>query len=360
MLCRMLLMWKSLAYSFNRYLSPVITIIGFLLLNVLNTIGLILDNVLFPSIHKVKISKPIVIVGNPRSGTTFMHRFLVDQGFGAGMRIWKMLYPSLSLQKLVKPFLPLMEKISPARHHISKIHRTNLTAVETDDPALLFRFFDGFFVYGFFLAWAKNDLKSMFDPSIRDTSNRDFNYLEKIWSRNLISEGKARAIPKLFSLSVRIPQFIDKFPDAKIVYMVRDPMETVPSGLSLVTSVLDKRFGFWSLQKEKRQLYINRLYSGLLDLSQTFCDDFINDKFPRKNLKIVPYQRLMNDFERLMNEISEFVEVPLTEQLIKVISETGAKQRSYKSDHVYDLKRFGLSKEMILNDYKRIYDTFLS
>ena len=192
MLCRMLLMWKSLAYSFNRYLSPVITIIGFLLLNVLNTIGLILDNVLFPSIHKVKISKPIVIVGNPRSGTTFMHRFLVDQGFGAGMRIWKMLYPSLSLQKLVKPFLPLMEKISPARHHISKIHRTNLTAVETDDPALLFRFFDGFFVYGFFLAWAKNDLKSMFDPSIRDTSNRDFNYLEKIWSRNLISEGKAR------------------------------------------------------------------------------------------------------------------------------------------------------------------------
>ena len=33
--------------------------------------------------------------------------------------------------------------------------------------------------------------------------------------------------------------------------MVRDPMETVPSGLSLVTGVLDGRFGFWALPEEK-------------------------------------------------------------------------------------------------------------
>ena len=56
---------------------------------------------------------------------------------------------------MLKPFIPLLEKVSPARFHAHAAHETNLTAVETDDPALLFRYFDGLFLYGFFLAWAQ-------------------------------------------------------------------------------------------------------------------------------------------------------------------------------------------------------------
>lgn len=359
MLYRMLLMWNALFFSFNKKISPFFTMIGFIFLNFINSIGFALDHIFFPAIRKVKISKPIVIVGNPRSGTTFMQRFLEENGFGAGMRIWKMLYPSLTLQKLIKPFLPFMERISPARHHVSVIHKTSLTAIETDDPALLFRYFDGFFVYGFFLAWAKEDLKYMFDPDNRDTSKRDFKYLEKMWIRNLISEEKERVIPKSFSLSVRIPQFFEKFPDARILYMVRDPLATVPSSLSLVTSVLDNRFGFWNLAEEKRQKYIDRLYSGLLDLSSSFHKDFIQGKIPKKSLKIVRYNRMMNDFENLMIEIMEFTEEPLSENLINIFKETAEKQRAYKSEHKYDLDKFGLNEEKIRKDYAPIYETFL-
>jgi hypothetical protein len=236
-----------------------------------------------------------------------------------------------------------MEKISPARHHSSIIHETSLTGIETDDPALLFRYFDGFFVYGFFLAWAKEDLKYMFDPANRDTSERDFSYLKNIWIRNLVSEKQERIIPKIFSLSVRIPQFLKKFPDAKILYLIRDPLATVPSGLSLVTGVLDNRFGFWNLSEDKRQRYIDRLYSGLLDLSLSFHRDFISGAIPQENIKIVKYDRMMDDFENLMDEILEFVgESP---------SESG---------HKYDLNKFGLNEDKIRKDYALIYDTFLA
>ncbi|MBN1479502.1 sulfotransferase [candidate division KSB1 bacterium] len=360
MLSRMLLMWKALSYSFNKRISPLFTIIGFSLLRAINSLGLALDYIFFPKVRKVKISEPIVIVGNPRSGTTFLQRFMVDNHFGTGMRLWKMLYPSLTFQTLLKPLVPLLEKFSPAKHHAAAAHKTSLTGIETDDPALFFRFFDGFFAYGFFLAWAKEDLREMFDPRIRDTSERDFAYLEKMWIRNLIGEKKKRMIPKLFSLTVRIPQFLQKFPDAKILYMVRDPLSTVPSGMSLVTGVLDGRFGFWSLPEEKRQRYIDRLYNGLLDLSLRFHEDYINEKIPHNHLMIVTYDRLMTDFDKLMTEIIEFIGVPLTEELMETIKATAENQRNFKSKHKYDLEKFGLTEERIRADYAPIYETFLT
>jgi hypothetical protein len=353
-------MWKALSFSFNKKLSPLVTITGFLILNVINTIGLGLDHIFFPGFRKKSISKPLVIVGNPRSGTTFIQRFLVKNGLGTGMRIWKMLYPSLTFQTLIKPFLPIMEKVSPARHHSSVIHETSLNGIETDDPALLFRYFDGFFVYGFFLAWAEEDLKDMFDPKNRDTSERDFSYLRKIWKRNLVGEKEDRMVPKIFSLSVRIPQFLKQFPDAKILYLVRDPLSTVPSGLSLVTGVLDNRFGFWNLSDEKRQKYIERLYNGLLELSLTFHEHYVSGTIPKESIKIVQYDRMMKDFDNLMEEILEFAEESPGEDFKQIINETSAKQKAYKSEHKYDLDKFGLTEEKIRKDYAPIYDAFLS
>ncbi|MBN1560880.1 sulfotransferase [candidate division KSB1 bacterium] len=359
MLYRMLMMWRALSHSFNYKISPLFTIIAFLMLRGLNAVGLALDGIFFPQVRRVKIVKPIVIVGNPRSGTTFLQRFLVEHDFGAGMRLWKMLFPALTLQTLVKPLLPILERFSPAKHHASAAHKTSLTGIETDDPALFFHYFDGFFAYGFFLAWAKQDLRALFDPAIRDTSQRDFAFLEKMWIRTLISEKKSRMIPKLFSLTVRIPPFLQKFPDAKILYMVRDPLSTVPSGMSLVTGALDGRFGFWSLPEEKRRRYISRLYNGFLDLSLRFQQDYVNGNIPRESVMVVPYDRLMTDFDNLMLEIMDFIEVTPASDLMAAIQMTAEKQRHYRSDHQYDLAKFGLSEEKIREDYAPIYATFL-
>ncbi|NQT26971.1 sulfotransferase [candidate division KSB1 bacterium] len=359
MLKRMLLVHHVIGSTFHKWISPVFTGIGLFTLHCIVSLGMALDHLFFPSLRKVKIVKPIIVVGNPRSGTTFLQRFLVDNHFGAGMRIWKMIYPSLTLQALIKPLLPLMEKFSPARHHAAAAHQTSLTGIETDDPSLMFRYFDGFFLYGFFLAWAKDDLRSMFDPDVRDTADRDFAWLEKMWRRNLIGEKRSRVTSKLFSLGIRVPRFLQKFPDAKILYMVRDPLQTVPSGLSLVTGVLDGRFGFWSLSEAKRQHYINRLYDAFLELSMRFYEDYTQGRIPKENVLIVPFPRIMQDFDKLANEILTFVEVEPTPDLIKAIEETAEKQRQFKSKHAYDLAKFGLDEDKIRKDYAPIYDTFL-
>ena len=142
--------------------------------------------------------------------------------------------------------------------------------------------------------------------------------------------------------------------------MVRDPLSVIPSGLSLVTGVLDGWFGFWSLPESKRKHYIDRLYKALVELQIRFHDDWINNKIDKTKVGIVQYNRMMTDFDGLMDEILAFVDHDRDPKLIQQIKETANKQRAYKSNHKYDLSKFGITEEQIKSDCAVIYDTFLS
>jgi hypothetical protein len=253
-----------------------------------------------------------------------------------------------------------LEFISPARHHSTKAHKTSLTSVETDDVSLLFRYFDGFFLYGFFLTFDEEDLFEWVDPKIRDTSKRDFNWFETMWTRNMISNKGERYIGKLFSLSGNLPAFIDRFPDAKILYMIRDPLNVIPSGLSLVTGVLDKKFNFWTLNKKIRDRFIQRLYKALIQLLNRFHDDWSTGKIDKKKVLIIPFDDIMSNFESVMDNIMEFVDFQENDEIKKTIQNTAKNQRRYKSEHKYNLEKFGLTEEQIRKDCANIYRTFLN
>jgi hypothetical protein len=345
---------------FGAWFSPIITGILISVLRIAIGVGRILDIIFFPSAINKSLKKPVMIVGNPRSGTTFLHRYLVKSGMGVGSQLWQMLYPSILLQKMIKPFLPLLEKISPTRHHSTAAHKTSLQSVETDDAALFFRFIDGFFLYGFILSWTKENLFNWVDPLVRNTSDRDYNWMESIWLRNQFMAGSDRTVGKLFSLSANLPRFLERFPDSKILYISRDPLAVIPSGLSLVTGVLDKRFGFWTLSEQKRSHFINRLYHGLVQLLLRFHSDWTAGNIDKSKVMIVPFDRMMSDFDTLMNEILEFIEHSPSEELKKDILATAEKQRSFESKHKYDLDKFGLTAEQIQSDCAPIYETFIN
>ena len=352
--------YLTIGNTFGTWFSPVITGMLISILRIIVGIARMADRVFFPGAFKIPLKNPIMIVGNPRSGTTFLHRYLVNNGIGTGSQLWQMLYPSILLQKILRPILPFMEKVSPARHHSTAAHKTSLQSIETDDVAIFFRFFDGFFLYGFILSWAKENLFSWVDPKERNTSKRDYKWLESIWLRNQYLAGNDRTVGKLFSLSANLPRFLERFPDSKILYIIRDPLSVIPSGLSLVTGVLDKRFGFWSLPEKKRSHFINRLYHGLVQLLLRFHSDWTSGKVDKSRVIIIPFDRMMNDFDNLMLEILEFTNHNPSEKLRNDILDTADKQRKFKSEHKYDLEKFGLSAQQIKKDCAPIYETFLN
>jgi len=348
-----------LGKNFSAWISPFFTGTLIFFLRLFVGAGRFIDRILYRSLKK-PLTNPIIIVGNPRSGTTFLHRFLIKHKIGSGSQLWQMIYPSISIQKLMKPFLPVLEKISPARHHSTKAHKTSLSSVETDDVSLLFRYLDGFFFYGFFLTFDDEDLFHWVDPKRRDTSERDFAWFESMWKRNLISNKEDRYIGKLFSLSSNLPLFQKKFPDAKILYMIRDPLSVIPSGLSLVTGVLNKRFNFWSLNDRVKNRFIKRLYKALVELLIRFHEDWENGKINKEKVFIVRFDSMMNEFDILMDSVLEFLDVEKDDELIKEIKATSDKQKQYKSGHKYDLEKFGLTENEIKTDCRKIYDTFLT
>ena len=209
--------YKALRLAFGTYFTPIITGLLLLLLRLIVQIGMLVDYIFYPVKIKNKIVSPIIIVGNPRSGTTFLHRYLVNNKVGSGSQLWQLIYTSVTLQKIIRPVLPLLEYFSPTKHHSTEAHKTSLSSVETDDASMLFRFFDGFFLYGFFLTWSKEDLFDWVDPQKRDNSKRDFKWFESMWNRTLKYHKSDRMVAKLFSVSANCPAFLNTFKEQKSV-----------------------------------------------------------------------------------------------------------------------------------------------
>lgn len=357
---RMLLVRRVLSKTFGMRLAPLIVGLLFLNLRGASTIAMKFDGIFFPSLYSTKIRSPIIIVGNPRTGTTFLQRFLCYNKFGAGLQLYRMIYSSLIIQKLIKPIIPSLERISPARFHNSTAHETDLQSIETDDVAVFFHYFDGFFLYGFLLAHAEEDYFALFDPALRDTSKRDLHLLEQLWKRSLVFTGQDRIVAKVFSTAVNMQTLLDRFPDAKVLYMARDPLSVIPSTMSLVTGVLDSAFGFWELPEDHQKRYLERLYTALVNLLQRFHEDWSSGKIDRSRVYIVRYDRMMSDFEGMMSEVCDFIGHTASSEQLAEIRTMAHKQRAYKSKHDYDLAKFGLDADRICRDTSHFTDTFLS
>ena len=356
---RMGAIYRVLRRTFGVKVIPLFVAVFFGFVRTVVAIAMALDHVFFAKLAKTRATRPIVLVGNPRTGTTFLQRFLSDEGFGSGMELFLMLYPSLTLQKLLRPLLPLLEKVSPAKFHTTDAHQTSLSSVETDDVAVLFRHLDGFFLYGFFLSFEDEDMLPYFDPRVRDTSARDYEWLDKLWRRSLVLHKADRNIAKLFSLAVRLPQFMERFPEAQILYMARDPLSIIPSAMSLVVGVLDRGFGFWSLPETTRKRWLDRMYKAWILLLQKFHEDWTGGLIDKKRVYIVRYDRMMADFETVMEEMCAFLGHEMTPALRATVAKRGEKQRKYESEHKYDLEKFGLTEAQIRRDCAFFYDTFL-
>jgi len=123
---RMGALYRILRRVFHVRVIPLFIAVLFGFVRTMVAIFMALDHVFFPKLAKTRANRPIVLVGNPRTGTTFLQRFLTDNGFGSGIEVWRMLYPSLVMQTFLKPMLPFLERFSPARHHSTDAHETSL------------------------------------------------------------------------------------------------------------------------------------------------------------------------------------------------------------------------------------------
>jgi hypothetical protein len=330
--------------------------------HLMNSLAMGLDHLFFPGFRSSKIDRPIFILGNPRSGTTFLHRFLLNTDQLCAFELWEMLFPSITARKTLARFVDRMAPVSPARYHSSDAHETGMRDVETDDAMAFFHLMDGPFFWTYFLAWedtwGSGISRRTFDlegESARD-ADRMFGCLERCWRRNLVLKHKPRVIVKSSIFTVASKTLLRRYPDCKIVYMVRDPVESIPSGMSLITGVLERAFDmFHSTRKQDRERYLENLYQAACHLYRAFHEVKRENAIPARHLMIVPYPRIMQDFRATISELLDFLELepgPAFEEKVRVQAQ---KQKQYRSEHKYYLEKFGLSEERIRDDLAFVY-----
>jgi omega-hydroxy-beta-dihydromenaquinone-9 sulfotransferase len=345
---------------FKRRVAPLMVLAVLVSLRCFVAITWRLDHIFFRKFKRTTIDRPIFIIGNPRSGTTFLHRFLAEQGDVVGFRVYEMLIPSLTGQLLLEPLLPVLGAINPGKHHTAAAHETGFDALETDDASMFLRFLDGVFLYGYFLSWDDPDPTHLFEqlePGSSATA-RDLEFYEQCLRRNLHRSGKSRVLGKLFTFPPRLDDVLRKFPDAKLIYMVRDPTETLPSGMSLLTGVQEQAFKISRLPAATRSRFLARLYVGLSLLLTRFAEHYRSGRIPAENLMIVRYPDLMADLEGTMTRILDFTELDASDEFQAKIRAVAERQRGRVSQHEYSLQAYGLDAQQIVDDLADVYRTF--
>ena len=331
----------------------------------ISAITLGLDHVFYPSHRKQPIDRPIFIIGNPRSGTTFLHRLLLGAGDMAALELWEMLFPAITARKLLGGIVPRLDKLSPARYHPSDVHDTSLRGIETDDVAWFFRTMDGPFAWAYFLAWQDtwgsglSRREFAIDGVTPREEDRFFKYYESCWRRNLTLKGANRVLAKTSMLTMRLDAVLRRYPDCKLVYVVRDPVEVIPSGMSLLASVLENGYDVWNRTKEEDQRrWLENLYQASCDMLRYFYEAQSSGKIPERNLCVVRYEDLINDLEPTMQRVLDFIEIKPTEAFVEEVREQAARQRNYTSRHEHSPQQFGIAPERIRQDLGFVYDAF--
>jgi len=272
-----------------------------------------MDNLFYPDHQEQEVKEPVFIVGNFRSGTTFLHRLLNKDDRSTSFTSWELyLAPSVIGRFFYRWLMKINYGIgNPAQRIIgifnrivakeAYMHKIGLNEAE-EDGQVSFHIWSGYDLLAFF-PFPKLVKKYIYYDDLvpAEEKERDMNYYSEIVKKHIYAHGGKRYISKNPSNSPKVQTLHHHFPDAKFINLVRNPLQVIPSSISLYSKH-----------------------------THTYGDPETDEQIYQKfGLEISP-------------------------EFTKILQVEAEKAKSYKSKHKYSLKKMGLSKERIIREFKFI------
>lgn len=201
----------------------------------------LVDEILFRGYRKIEVGAPVFIVGQPRSGTTFLHRTLsADKSFISLKHLeWK--YPLISLWKLIDLFhlRSLVEKVhywpnTPAGRVARKMHEHRLGSFEEHGIFFEERFYHHYFVFRRYpfpeLLGKITDFSNLGE---RDRT-RMVDVFKRVVQKTMYYRGRDLIWLTKENESIELYELMGRaFPGSRFVFIVRSPDECVDSYINL-------------------------------------------------------------------------------------------------------------------------------
>ena len=255
-------------FSFKRWavvlvLSPIIMI-----LMIWNHLGFLLDDIFYPNWESQQVSKPLFIIGNARSGTTWLHRCItsLDTTKYTTFKTWEIIFAPSVIWRMFfhgcysvdKAFgSPLYWTICAVESRLigtSQLHAVGLQLAEEDEWLMthicLAQLMCFFYPCGPAAVCAPLIMFDAQPPSAQPLSlslkRNIFKYYRQCVQRHLYARAMLHPhsdstevvfVSKNPAFTLRLESLYRTFPDCRVVSLLRDPVQSIPSMVSYLSQV---------------------------------------------------------------------------------------------------------------------------
>lgn len=333
---------------------------------VISHLGWLLDRLLYPRYQQQSIHEPVFIIGNPRSGTTFMHRMLAkDADKFIHLRTWEMAFaPSITQRRFFQALSRLDDAIGgPLRRILEWVdertfgqvdyHKAGLWQAE-EDEVLLLHVWNSTFQLAVF-PYPDEVLRPLLDfdhhPADRE---RVMAFYHEALLRHLHVRQKRpsqRFLSKNPVFSSRVDALAETFPDARFIYLIRSPLDVLGSIASAANTVWDE------FQGAERPFPFYEVIWDTVHTWYRYTLDWI-DNAPPERVMIVNFDELTNDPKRVVTGIYAHFGFELDDAYAQILVEETIKARQYESTHTYSLEDTPFTYERIMTEYADLFERF--
>lgn len=246
---------------------------------------------------------PVFIIGHWRSGTTYLQRLLVENSHTVYLTQYNALFPlgTLVHRRLFAKAFDKMVNLLDIQHPTHKLKLSSDFPSEEDIAfcsagfeytpmwSHIFSkdagyFFDKYAV----LALGTKESNAFIQEYCYLTKRINFNKKDK----QLILKSPANTL--------RIPQLLSIYPDAKFIYLSRSFDEIKLSTIKLLRN--NKRQWLNEMDDAEMDLFFNKCYHKLMQQYEMTSGDI-----PASNLMELEFEDLLNNPGKVMNEITAFL-----------------------------------------------------
>ncbi len=323
-----------------------------------------LDDILFPDYKNQPIEKPLFILGNLRSGSTFLHRLLSrDSETFTSLTTWDIyLTPSVTQKKITQFFARIDNKLGGHLHRALhafdratlgkiKIHQISFFQPEEDENIHL-HIWDGFFVTFLFPFMDEFPNYQHFDEALSpEHKRRIMTFYKSMVQRHMYATGKKYYVAKNPAFSAKIETLVEFFPEARIIYLARNPLDMLPSTVSWI-NYARRQF----TDPKETWLYIDEI----VDMTQHWYRHPLKylDSHPSPRNLIINYDDLIQRPEAVLRSFYEQFGYPDKPGLDVIVDEAVKETLSFNSDHVYSYEEMGFTRQQIIEFYPDIFERF--
>jgi len=197
---------------------------------------------------------------------------------------------------------------------------------------------------------SKDSILKILDHADETTKEKVKAYYLSTIKRFYYVEGNNRTLlnKNVFS-SGRLEILLDIFPDAQIVYPVRNPYEAIPSAVSMFTV---------SWKVHSPEIPLNSSYAEQFGhlLMYNYAHFFeAKKRIDGERLISFNYETLIQEPIEIVKQIYRQFNLDFTEEFYEALLVSVSRTSSYRSQHIYTLEQFGLNRDFIYQNLEELF-----